>query len=201
MFASAFAFAAPSLKAGIALDQLDGLTVWHEARLEEEDIENVPNMATTDVVGLLVNTRIPPERIVDWVDQAILLTCLGAERSPGGEHDTARNRLACKGIRNASGLLAAAGAARQDGRYDAFARMLDGDAMPSLLASIRTSSNLDLVLEWRGMEPAVAERVGSATFGDDPQLTELDAHNAHRATESESVPATGPWRSAASTPA
>ena len=42
------------------LSALDGLTVWHEARLEEEDIENVPNMATTDIVELFLNTRVPP---------------------------------------------------------------------------------------------------------------------------------------------
>jgi hypothetical protein len=29
-------------------------------RLEEEDIENVPNMATTDIVELFLTTRIPP---------------------------------------------------------------------------------------------------------------------------------------------
>jgi hypothetical protein len=48
------------LRTDSPLSALDGLTVWHEARLEEEDIENVPNMATTDIVELFLNTRVPP---------------------------------------------------------------------------------------------------------------------------------------------
>ena len=51
MMIKIFKYALPSLESQLALDGLDGLTVWHEARLEEEDIENVPNMATADVVG------------------------------------------------------------------------------------------------------------------------------------------------------
>jgi hypothetical protein len=68
-----------SMESDLPLSDLDGLTVWHEARLEEEDIENIPNMATTDLVELFINTRFPPERIIDWVDQAILYTQLGAK--------------------------------------------------------------------------------------------------------------------------
>jgi hypothetical protein len=50
----------------LPVSDLDGLTVWHEARLEEEeDIENIPNMANADLVELLLNTRLPSERIID----------------------------------------------------------------------------------------------------------------------------------------
>ena len=49
-----------SMESDLPLSDLDGLTVWHEARLEEEDIENIPNMATTDLVELFINTRFPP---------------------------------------------------------------------------------------------------------------------------------------------
>src|SRR5262249_9713808 len=38
----------PSMESRMPVSDLDGLTVWHEVRLEEEDIENIPNMATTD---------------------------------------------------------------------------------------------------------------------------------------------------------
>ncbi len=67
----------PSMESELPVSDLDGLTVWHEARLEEEDIENIPNMATTEIVDLMLRTRFPPDRIIDWVDQAILLTHLG----------------------------------------------------------------------------------------------------------------------------
>ena len=49
-----------SMESDLPLSDLDGLTVWHEARLEQEDIENIPNMATTDLVELFINTRFPP---------------------------------------------------------------------------------------------------------------------------------------------
>ena len=62
------------------LSQLDGLTIWHVARLEEEDIENVGNMATLDIVDVMLRTQIPAERMVSWVDQAILYSLLGAKR-------------------------------------------------------------------------------------------------------------------------
>src|SRR5215471_15252349 len=70
----------PSLETQLPLRDLDGLTVWHEARFEEEDIENIPNMATADLVDLFINTRFPADRIIDWVDQAILYTTLGPDQ-------------------------------------------------------------------------------------------------------------------------
>jgi hypothetical protein len=54
--AKLFKIALPTLKPTLGLSHLDGLTVWHESRLEEEDIENVANMATADIVDL-ISTR------------------------------------------------------------------------------------------------------------------------------------------------
>jgi hypothetical protein len=71
--------------------------VWHEARFEEEDIENVANMASTDIVELLLNARMPPNRIIDWVDEAILYTYLGQGTSVdrGGEPVTTTGASGC----------------------------------------------------------------------------------------------------------
>jgi hypothetical protein len=150
-----FRYALPSLQAEMALNCLDGLTVWHEARLEEEDIENVPNMATADIVSLLVCTRIAPDRIVDWVDQAVLLTYLGPCQTRDPRHGGVRQTLARQGIRTASALLATADAMRTAGQFDAFvASVTDesgGKVLPSLIASVRTNGNLAPVLRWRGI--------------------------------------------------
>jgi hypothetical protein len=73
-------FVLPSLEAQLPMSDLDGLTVWHEARFEEEDIENMANMATADFVDLMFNIRFSPDRLVDWADQAILYTHLGPEK-------------------------------------------------------------------------------------------------------------------------
>ena len=151
-----FRYALPSLDSQLPLDCLDGLTVWHEARLEEEDIENVPNMATADIVGLLVSTRLPPDRIVDWVDQAILLTYLGPNEASNSDSNNARHKLARLGVRTASALLSTARSMQVRGEFGAFDSVIQDEsgraAVPSLLSSIRTNSNLTLVLSWRGME-------------------------------------------------
>ncbi|MBR0717504.1 hypothetical protein [Bradyrhizobium liaoningense] len=143
----------PSMVSQLPISDLDGLTVWHEVRLEEEDIENIPNMATADIVELLLNTRLPPERIIDWTDQAILYTQLGPppKRKEGPD---AREKLRMHGIRTASSLLWASAQARLQGRSEAFDRILQGadgaSAMSALEASLRTNSNLDLIEQWSG---------------------------------------------------
>lgn len=152
-----FRIALPSLSSRLPLERLDGLTVWHEARLEEEDVENVGGMATADVVDLLVNTRFPVERIIDWIDQAILLLHLGPDEADAERPDSARRRLARHGVRSASSLLCTERAHRWAGTGDQFAAVLtDADgrpALPSLVAAVRSSGNLPLVLRWRGVDP------------------------------------------------
>ena len=46
-------------------------------------------MASADIVELMLNTRLPADRIIDWVDQAILYTTSGQNGK-----DT-RSRAAC----------------------------------------------------------------------------------------------------------
>jgi uncharacterized protein YjbI with pentapeptide repeats len=67
----------PSLRQKYPLSDLDGLNVWYESRLLEEGIEDMQNLATANLVDVMLNTRIPVERLVDWVDQSILYLHLG----------------------------------------------------------------------------------------------------------------------------
>jgi hypothetical protein len=142
----------PSMISQLPISDLDGLTVWNEARLEEEDIENIPNMATADLVELLLNTRLPPERIIDWTDQAILYTQLGPQEEKTGEIN-AREKLRIHGIRTATSLLWASAEAQRQGNWESFDKILTdlkGDsAMPTLEASLTTNSNLKLIQLWR----------------------------------------------------
>lgn len=55
------------------LTSISGINFWQESRLEEEGIESVQNLATSDVISIAVQTRFNIATIVDWVDQAILL--------------------------------------------------------------------------------------------------------------------------------
>ncbi len=140
----------PSLKSGLPLNRLDGLTVWHETRLEEEDVENVPNLATADLVDLMLHTRFPPGRVIDWVDQALLYTCIGSKTQGGGGLDQA---LRAHGIRTATGLLEVR---RGDPQFDQRFDESDRERVRSLLNALLIYPNLRLVCAWRGLPaPAV----------------------------------------------
>jgi hypothetical protein len=66
----------PQLTPTYPLDQLDGLNIWYEARLVEEGVEDMQNLTTVDLVDVLLHTRAPMGRIIDWIDQAFLLVHL-----------------------------------------------------------------------------------------------------------------------------
>jgi hypothetical protein len=71
-----FQAALPSVVASQPLDAIDGMTIWHQSRFEEEDVENVPNLATVEIPDLMLSVKMSPHRLIDWIDQAILLTYL-----------------------------------------------------------------------------------------------------------------------------
>jgi hypothetical protein len=138
-------FMVPSLDTQLPVSDLDGLTVWHESRLEEEDIENIPNMATANLVDFMLHTRVPANRMIDWVDQAILYTHIGA----GDEAEQRRERLRACGLRTASAFV------------EAYWRSVDpatlqratGETVPLDLTvgALCTNRNLRLVQRWRGL--------------------------------------------------
>lgn len=89
----------PSLKKEYPLSDLDGLNIWYESRLLEEGIEDMQNLATANIVDVMLRTRVPVDRLVDWIDQAILDL-----RVKDGEADSARQTLRRLGIRTATDL-------------------------------------------------------------------------------------------------
>jgi hypothetical protein len=141
------------LRTDSPLSALDGLTVWHEAHLEEEDIENVPNMATTDIVELFLNTRVPPNRIIDWVDQAILYTHLspaGDEKDRGIKQleEARRRELRSLGVRTATSLVELPVRDPATRRVLA-SRKLDPDSLALVQEAIKSNDNFALVRRWR----------------------------------------------------
>jgi hypothetical protein len=70
--ATALRLVVPSLNPPYPLNQIDGLSVWYEARLLEEGIEDMQSLATANLVDVILHTRVPVGRLVDWVDQAHL---------------------------------------------------------------------------------------------------------------------------------
>jgi hypothetical protein len=61
------------LKVQSPLTGLDEVDVYERTRLEEEGITSVQALARHDLIDLMLSSRIPVPRLVDWVDQAILL--------------------------------------------------------------------------------------------------------------------------------
>jgi len=149
--------ALPNLRTELPLSDLDGLTVWHEARLQEEDVENVHNMATADVVDLVLSTRFPPHRIIEWIDQSILLSCVAGEDR---EVTTLRrNELRKHGITNATSLLVAM--CEKHISNDAEIKITANDnikLLPWLVVladGICTRCNLSLVRAWKNIDADV----------------------------------------------
>lgn len=90
----------PSLRSAYPLSDLDGMTIWYETRLLEEGIEDMQSLITANVVDLMLNTRIPVSRIVDWVDQAHLyihLAPVEEQSSSRGVRKRVRSRDASSG--------------------------------------------------------------------------------------------------------
>ena len=106
-----FRVVVPPLTSDFPLDQLDGLNLWYEARLTEEGVEDMQNLTTMNLVDVVLHTRVPPGRLVDWIDQAFLLIHLDRAdiakdrpaSGPGGV--PARVALRRVGIRTATDLL------------------------------------------------------------------------------------------------
>lgn len=104
--ALALRVAVPSLRTDYPLSDLDGLNVWYEARLLEEGVEDMQNLVTANLVDVILHTRVPLGRLVDWVDQAQLYLHLEPVKR-GVRHrdqDSSRARLRHLGIRTATDL-------------------------------------------------------------------------------------------------
>ena len=61
------------------LTELDEMDLYERTRLEEEGITSVQALARHDLVDLMLSSRIPIPRLVDWVDQSILQQHLDRE--------------------------------------------------------------------------------------------------------------------------
>ncbi len=62
--------------AELSLNLIDGISPWHENRLLDNGIDNIQNLASADILDLLVSTTFSAQQVIDWVDQAILYVYL-----------------------------------------------------------------------------------------------------------------------------
>jgi hypothetical protein len=109
----------PSVTSDYPLNQLDGLNPWHEARLTKEGIEDMQSLTTTNLVDVILHTRVHPGRLVDWTDQAFLLihldktdrTELNKRRDELRQEPSKRRQGQQHRVITAAGLCAESGAA------------------------------------------------------------------------------------------
>jgi hypothetical protein len=62
----------PSTREKYPLTELEELDVYDRARLLDEGVTNIESLAHHDLIDLMLETRIPVPRLVDWIDQSIL---------------------------------------------------------------------------------------------------------------------------------
>jgi len=140
-----------SLEPKHKLGDLDGLNIWYESRLLEVGIEDIQNLTTTDIVDLMLNTRIPVDRIIDWIDQAFLYLRVVDQPS--------RDLLRSFGIRTATDLDEVLAVDTGSPPLDRLLNIATtqqrpaDDGLPSRMrairASIETERNMQHVRAWK----------------------------------------------------
>jgi hypothetical protein len=155
------------LRAGLAkafvtqrpLTQVDGIDIYESARLESEGISDIPALAKSDLVSMMVNTRLPVERLVDWTDQAMLI--LLVDDGPDDEPGPRVRELRGLGVRTASRLLDIADSQSDDGLRKAVERALGNDGavlLQGLARQIRDEPSIRRVRHWYDSERRCLDR-------------------------------------------
>jgi hypothetical protein len=159
----------PALEPAYPLNRLDGLNVWYEGRLLEEGIEDLENLVSANLVDVLLHTRVPVARLVDWIDQAILLIHLPAEpvviEQSGLTHKTRaghatketfdhpRQVLRRCGIRSATDLLRALSERRDPEERKELVALVKDQIEPAALLSlyyvVQGDVRVTVVLNWQ----------------------------------------------------
>lgn len=151
-----FQAAVPQLESDYPLRDLEGLNIWYESRLIEEGIESMQNLCTASLVDLLLKTRLPVMRVVDWLDQAFLY--LHLPKAGHAERPPAVAGLRTLGIRTATDLRRVAGSPDRSPQVDkALAAALSCEVadvdgvVSSLLRSLDGEPNLWHVQAFRNL--------------------------------------------------
>ena len=87
------------------ITELDGIDIYERARLAGEGVENVEALAHGNLVDLLLQTRIPAGRLVDWVDQAVLYLHTSADHDDSRRPRQLFDALRAAHVRTATDLL------------------------------------------------------------------------------------------------
>jgi hypothetical protein len=155
------------------LTNLEGIDLYDRARLADEGVTNVEGLAYHNLIELMLYTRIPGSRLVDWIDQAILYLHVGDlgddKQSAGEARRQALDILGAHGIRTATDLQRAWWAAHKSGEEAERALLnllppLGGDNRPArlrvVLDVVENEEWVEALRNWhrpmhRSLEPIV----------------------------------------------
>jgi hypothetical protein len=135
------------------LTRLQGIDIYDRARLLDEGVTNVEGLAHHDLVELLLKTRIPAARLVDWVDQAILfIHCANTGEEAGKPAQSALTQLRGHGIRTATELRRAYEAATNQAAFAKIVTTPKGKPpiIPVVLHAIAKEDWIDALEHWHG---------------------------------------------------
>jgi hypothetical protein len=131
------------------LSQLDEVDVYERTRLEEEGITSVQALARHDLIDLILSSRIPVPRLIDWVDQAILL-----QHVP----ERAAQKLRGLGIRTATDYLQVS--ANERAFAHVTSALKDGGLNADLLRIVLNGDEwLSYIENWRQHDATAAMQV------------------------------------------
>jgi hypothetical protein len=123
----------PQLQEKHPLTGLEGIDLYDRSRLAEEGVTNVESLAHHDLIDLILATRIPIPRLMDWVDQAILYLHLSEDDGgKGNQNEVNKTMHVLKhlGIRSASELervIKGVDDCPDQGKKDALLSYLEGN--------------------------------------------------------------------------
>jgi len=141
------------------LTLIDGIGEWQQGRLDQEGITSVQNLANVSLLSLVVNTPFDVGQIVNWVDQAILISYASPEQA------AALNKA---GLRSACDVLSAV-----DGSMKNLceATGLKESELQVLNLALESAASVPLVARFRRN----AKRYRQMTESAAPQLTAASA--------------------------
>jgi hypothetical protein len=137
------------------LTQLEGIDVYDGTRLEQEGVTNVEGLAYSNLIELMLQTRIPATRLLDWADQALLYLHIDTGDKQDGPPE-ALTTLRGRGIRTASDLLVAHKAAQTRGDADVFLGILGSGptqggppVLQTIVDTIKDDEWVPQIMDWR----------------------------------------------------
>ncbi len=171
----------PTLRTTHPLSEIDGLNIWYETRLTEEGIDDMQNLTSANIVDLMLKTRAPIARLIDWMDQGYLALHVWPTnaKQPNARRRTKRSSsvrgLRGLGIRTATDLERVWSACGTD---PVFRRLISNalgvakdegaPVVEAVLAGLKGETNLEHIRKFRTacwleeLEPAQGVRPGQA---------------------------------------